>query len=236
MATQYEFNRVRPPKMKDFNGDIYSVPNESLREIIGSKEWTTKTAVDKRGIRLKGEVMETRFKLTRVMFWSLLVHPEHFAEPITRKVTIISGVSEIEQHTMERGLEAKAGASGFGLSAEVKASLKITDKTTHEWHTERKEESEQAFEAGCTYCSWVLTDALILDKAVQRMYCGKPSPIDPRLITSHCEFNCILSTYQDKWEETEARELTLEELELQAVPQEAAPSVIALPTGKLASY
>ena len=236
MAATYQFNRVRPPKMKDFDGDIYSVPNESLREFIGTKEWMTTSAISSRGLSIKGEVMETRFRLTRVLFWSLLVHPEHFAEPITRKITIISGVSEIEQHTMERGLEAKAGASGFGLSAEVKASLKITDQTTREWHTERKEESEQAFEAGCTYCSWVLTDALILDKAVQRMYSGKPSPVDPRLITSHCEFNCILSTYQDKWEETETRELTLEELELQVAPQAAAPGVIALPTGKLTSY
>lgn len=236
MAATYEFNRVRPPKMKDFDGDIYGVPNDALREIVGWKEWKTTSPLRGGVVYLKGEVLETRFKLTRVLFWSLLVHPEHFAESITRKITIISGVSEIEQHTMERGLESKAGASGFGLSAEVKATLKITDQTTREWHSERKEESEQAFEAGCTYCSWVLTDALILDKAVQRMYLDKPSPVDPRIVTSHFEFNCILSTYQDKWKETVARALTMEELVRYAAPHAAAPSTITLPSGRLVSH
>ena len=235
MANVYKFNRVHPPLMKDYSGDVYSVPSESLRETIGPATWTTQKPDNSPGLfRLKGQVLESTFELTRNIYWAMSVPPEHFAEDITKTVTVISGVSEIQKHTMERDLEVSASASGFGLSASVKASLKITDETTHEWHKEQKEEREQTFKAGYTYCTWILVDQLILKKTTESKLGGKPVPWKHPIVVTNNELVCVLGTYQDKWEDVASSKVVAEDFKLQAELVEPAGTVITLPTGKLA--
>lgn len=236
MINVYKFNRVHPPLMKDYSGDVYRVPNELLRETIGTAKWTTRKPDNTRGFRLKGQMLESQFELTRNIYWTMFIPPEHFAEDITQTVTVISGVSEIQKHTMERGLEVSASASGFGLSASVKATLKITDATTHEWHKEQREEREQTFKAGYTYCTWLLSDQLILKKKTQRKIGDKPLPkskLWPPIADTNIEISCILGTYQDKWEDTESRVVLAEDFKLQAAQEEPEITAITLPTGKL---
>jgi len=220
--------------MKDCSGDLYSVPNELLRQTIATAQWITRKADNSRGLRLKGQELESQFELTRNIYWSLFIPPEHFAEDITKTVTVISGVSEIKKHTMERDLEVSASAKGFGLSATVKATLKITDETTHEWHKEEKEEREQLFKAGYTYCTWLLIDELILKKTTQSKIGNRPAPTNPRIVVTNSEISCILGTYQDKWEDPDSREVLSEELNLQGAEEELENIEISLPTGKLA--
>jgi hypothetical protein len=233
MEHVYAFNRVHPPLMKDYNGDVYSVPNALLRQTLGTAKWATeKPDTNTRVIRIKGQVIESQFDLTRNIYWTLFIPPEHFAEDIIKTVTIISGVSEIQKHTMERDLEVSASTSGFGLSASVKATLKITDETTREWHKEQKDEREQTFKAGYTYCTWMLVDELILKKTTQVKLGGRPIPRVPTIVTNS-EFSCILGTYQDKWKDTESMVIGAEELQLQAAQKESEIRVITLPSGKL---
>jgi hypothetical protein len=233
MTSVYVFSRVHPPLMKDYGGDIYSVPNEQLQNLIGTAKWTTEKPDNCSPVHVKGQVLETQFELTRNVYWSLLLPPEHFSEDITMTVTVISGASEVKKHSMERGLEASAGASGFGLSTSVKATLKITDETTREWHSERKEQREQLFKAGYTYCTWILTDELLLKKTTQSKLAGKPSPINPRIVVSNSDFSCVLGTYQDKWLDTESREISAEEMKLLAAAAPPMSVVVTLPSGKL---
>ena len=234
MVNVYKFNRVHPPLMKNYGGDVYSVPNEFLRETLGTAKWITNKPDNCRGLRLKGQVLETQFELTRNIYWTMFIPPEHFAEDITKTVTIISGVSEIQKHTMERDLEMSASASGFGLNSSVKATLKITDETTREWHKEQREEREQTFKAGHTYCTWMLVDELILKKTTQSKVRGKPVPWNPRITVTNSEFSCILGTYQDKWEDTESKEVSAEDFKLLSAQKEPESAIITLPTGKLA--
>lgn len=232
MSSDYKFSRVEPPRMKDYAGDIYSVPNEQLRVIVGAASWTTEKP--DRSVPIKGLVIETQFELTRYQYWSLLSPPEHFTEDTTMKVTTISGASEIQKHTMEKNLEVSSGASGFGLSASVKASLKVTDETTREWHSEKRVEREQPFKADTTYCTWMLIDELRLKKTTQSKLAGKPSPFNPRIIVSNAEFSCALSTYQDKWPDSEKQEVSmLKGAELDAAAAATESIVVTLPSGKL---
>lgn len=233
MEHVYAFNRVHPPLMKDYNGDVYSVPNALLRQTMGTAKWSTeKPDNNSRAVHVKGLLIESQFELTRNIYWTMFNPPEHFAEDIIKTVTIISGVSEIQKHTMERDLEVSASASGFGLSTSVKATLKITDETTREWHKEQKDEREQTFKAGYTYCTWMLVDELILKKTTQVKLRGRSVPRVPTIVTNS-EFSCILGTYQDKWQDTESIEVGTEELQLQASQKVSETRVITLPSGKL---
>lgn len=229
----YQFNRVHPPLMKNYSGDVYSVPSELLRETIGTAQWTTTKPDNSGPIHLKGQVLETQFQLTRNIYWTMFFPLERFAEDITKTVTIISGVSEIQKHTMERDLEVSASASGFGLSASVKAALKITDETTREWHKEQREERQQTFKGGSTYCTWMLVDEFIIKKTTQSKVGDRPSPFNPRIIVTDSEISCVLGTYQDKWEDTASTEASAADLKLQAMRETAENIVITLPSGKL---
>ncbi len=227
MVKPYKFNRVHPPLMEDCGGDIYGLPAERLRNMIGTAAWTE----DKDIVKMLELMQTTEFKLTRYIYWTLFIPPALFAEDITKKVTIISGVSESQKHSIESGLEAEAGASGFGLTTKVKASLKITDETTHEWHTEQKEEKEQTFKAGYRYCTWVLADELILKKTTQMRM---PKLTAPRVVFPPAVATCILLTYQDKWKDPRSREGLAKVLTLQAARGKHKGTPITLPTGKLA--
>lgn len=229
MVKPYKFNRVHPPLMEDCGGDIYGVPPERLRNMIGTAPWTEDKHIMRRNPEL---VQTTEFKLTRYIYWTLFIPPALFAEDITKKVTIISGVSESQKHNIESGLEAEAGASGFGLTTKVKASLKITNETTHEWHTEQKEEREQTFKAGYRYCTWVLADELILKKTTQWRMPHKYTW--PRVVFPPTVATCILLTYQDKWKDPRSREGLAKVLILQAARGKHKGTPITLPTGKLA--
>jgi len=208
--------------MKDYNGDVYSVPNTSLEETIGEVELPTKRLE----IGPKGRpffVIETKIELTRKMYWDMLTRPDHFEEDITKTLTLVSGVSEVQKQVIERDLEIEAGASGFGLSASVKASLKITNEMTREWHKEQTEQREQTFKAGYTYCTWVLNDELSLEKqtrGIQR-FGNKEKLIPPKKGHRNPEtttniVTCRLATYQDKWRDTASAEILNRVLKLQA--------------------
>lgn len=200
----YKFDPVHPPLMKDYNGDVFQIAEGLLKEVIGTAKWATSN--DQPIGLIKGIIRrEADFLLTRARHWVLTGMPEHYAEDLKRKITIVTGYSETQRHSLERSLETKAGASGFGLSAEVKASLKMTDETIKQWHKEKTVENEHVFRAGHTYCTWNLVETFLLHKtAVTKMIIGgKVTKSSPPVVTVD-RFDVMLSVYEDKWKDPEA--------------------------------
>jgi hypothetical protein len=157
MAT-YKFNRVYPPLLRDIR-DIYSVPADDLVEKVGTAKWTKTTNFD--GILLHGDVS---FDLKRNRHWSIQQPPMHYATESQHEITVTKGYSKTTRVLIERALEISAGAPGFGLSAEARASLHITNETIEEWRLETVTTEQRTFKANSTYVTWSLVDSLILDK------------------------------------------------------------------------
>jgi hypothetical protein len=174
---KYVFSTTLPPLLKDFGGDILSVPRDELKSLLGTSNYTVvgrteyaPDAVDEfwRGLTARQQC-RTTFSLRHFREWRLTANPAHYAAPVGYKIEIKKGYSVTDKTTFERTV---GGSVGLGIAQSifpegVKAELKWTEEVTKEWHEEVTVTTDRAYEADTTYCTWELFDVLALTKRVE---------------------------------------------------------------------
>jgi len=198
--------------LKDFAGDILSIPGADLQETIGTTSWDTQIEINRSGRVIAFDEVASHFVLTRYQRWIISTPPVHYPDPETYDITIVTGYDVSQRHQIEDSLSLSitAGSAANGLSATAKADLKITDTTTETWHEQSSFAQHQKFDADTTYVFWSLMDCLHLVKTsvVTHTYSTNriPDGTDPPLTTENY-FNCVLSIYGDKLSDVHTQNL-----------------------------
>jgi hypothetical protein len=170
------------------------MPEPAISQVIGTATWTK---VDRQP-RFPREtpdyiINSSVFTLTRVVHWAISTSPAYYTVDTPTKVTVVTGYSRAQQVAFTQSLGASAGASGFGLSASVKAALSITDTTTQQWHEETTVEIDKIYKGGFTYVTWNLIDSLHLIKNEQ--FSGRCCATTH--VQAETTLDILQSTYED---------------------------------------
>jgi hypothetical protein len=169
----YKFSPDLPPLMKD--GSIFNLDPETLKgPLIGeAKPETTITTFDSQHDHYQ---WRKTYDIKHYQQWSLMMPVHHYASTQAVQVVETTGYDVTEKAAMESNLSATAGGSGFGLSAEVTASLKLSEETTKTWTASTATTTSMTFEALTTYAFWVLHDVIEARVVTQTNYEYKGDP------------------------------------------------------------
>jgi hypothetical protein len=135
----------------------------------------------------------TTYNVTRKKVWVLSDVPHHYAQDRKTKVTSTTGYSTTKKTHFEETFEAGASGALFGWSADVKASLHLSDEIEQQWRTEQTVETEVTFQAAHWYASWSLVDTLLATKIV--MY--KEPLVGSKTVHANSDFQVVLTVYDD---------------------------------------
>jgi len=105
-----------------------------------------------------------KYVLTRRQKWVLLFGPKYYPDSITITLKEANGITKTESQKMSKALSVTAGASGFGFSAEVSASLNIEDSTTEEYMEYTESTITKPAEGGNYYADWGIVDTYELTR------------------------------------------------------------------------
>lgn len=206
MTYKYDFTESYPPRMKDIKGPPTEIPPSDLMKQIGIATWTRTDVlygvpdfdVDISGFRRKPITQTTRYNVKRTKVWALSDAPHHYAQNITKKITVVEGYSRTEKVTFARTLDVDVTGKVFGFGTDIKTSLQLTDETEQQWKEERTEETETTFEAEHWYASWTLLDILEGTKHITYDW-GLPP------INAEASFRVIISLYDDSVKDSDIR-------------------------------
>jgi hypothetical protein len=179
---KYEFTEANPPLMKATKGPPTEIPASDLVKLIGTATWTKEEVIhgvsafndETTGMRPKPLTKTTTYNVTRTKAWALADAPHHYAQDVTRKVTVVEGYSKSEKVTFAKTVDGSIGGKLFGFDALVKETLQLTDETEEQRKEETTEETETTFKAGHWYASWTLLDILDAKKHIHYDWGGVP--------------------------------------------------------------
>jgi hypothetical protein len=186
-SAEYRFTPQNPPLLKNYGTRVLQIPAEALQSMKGPAQWTKLQdyRLDWGGNEVPGQSAQydgprdktkepdevklvrrivTEFNLSRKMQWRMDGNLRTLAVDEKLTDTRRKGYDKTQKQTFSQALEVNAGASGFGLSIDVKKTLGLTDETTDHWSEEHTETKERTWLGGFTYLSWSLVDILILEK------------------------------------------------------------------------
>lgn len=195
----YTFDRTLPPLLA--NGlDVLSIPEGNLLQVIGEARWNEIWNSDEVGRTTGWIQVESSKYARRRLEWVRSASITHYVEDVTRKVTQKTGYNVSRRHAVESMISAKIGTGQTSpTSAEVSASLKITDEISQHWSEETVTESTQVFKAGHSYISWSLVDVIEAESTEIVYFAGpggRKAMKSPQIKRE--EVRCILTVYHDK--------------------------------------
>lgn len=203
----YVFTRVFPPPLQAYP-DPSSLPVALVREEVGQASWNEYFEVDISTRVIQTKHVSNNYVATRSVRWVVVWGPAHYALDSTTTIVQKTGYEQKQTDTFEQSLNIElSGKYGVtpltGLSASVKAGLKITSMTSQEWHTETTVTNTRTYKAGNTYITWNLMDTVFVTKTSNVSYSyGAPEvrtiyAVDAPLTTNH-QFDCALKYFEDK--------------------------------------
>jgi len=155
----YIFSTTKPPLLRDYPA-ILSVPPASLKgPVFTSTEQPNSPIVDNCSQRDHWQTYNS-FVISRYQIWRLNSPPYHVASDGFHSHTVTVGYEDSKMTQFQKTISATAGASGFGMSAAVTATLEITNQDTQTWTTSTTDTVELGCKAGNTYVSWTLYEHL----------------------------------------------------------------------------
>lgn len=200
----YEFTPANPPLFKKghHEGDVFSIEAHRLEKTVGvakwmeSKEWHDSG----RGFRAPSTLTEYHYIATRKWRWSVEPPVVHYTNDVTEAITIVTGYSLRQKQSIEKNFGLKFGTSGPAsmFSAEVSASLKLTEETERTWKEEVSVKREQTFSKGYTYVNWILRDVILIERLYRvRRLDGRGGWL--RTDNTVEQISCSLTFFPDKF-------------------------------------
>ena len=210
----YVFTRVFPPPLESYP-DPSSLPVALVREEVGQASWSEYLEFDISTRVIQTKHVSNNYVATRAVRWVVVLGPAHYALDSTTTIVQRTGYEQKQTDTFEQSLNIElSGKYGVtpltGLSASVKAGLKITSTTSQEWHTETTVTNTRTYKAGNTYITWNLMDTVFVTKTSNVSYSyGAPEVrtiyrVDAPVNTNH-QFDCALKYFEDKASDAAAK-------------------------------
>jgi hypothetical protein len=152
----YVFDALQPPQMKILRGQVFSLPDSALSQVIGTATWTVPN-ISPGGWHYDSHT----YTLTRTLHW--VRSPTgliSYASDTNKAITEVHGYSRTQASSFEQTLGGSAGGSLFGLvSVNVQAALKMTNSDSQTWHDEITTATNRTFKADVSYLLWNLIDS-----------------------------------------------------------------------------
>ena len=165
----YIFSSTKPPLLQDFPA-ILSVPPSALKgETFVSYDQPNSPEIWNNSQSDHWQTYNS-FTISRYQVWRCNSPPFHAASDGSHTHTVTVGYEDTKMTQFEKTISATAGASGFGMTASVTASLKLTTEDTQTWSTSTTDTIQSDYKAGFTYASWTLYEHLEVQTQVWYQY------------------------------------------------------------------
>ncbi|MBI3731549.1 MAG: hypothetical protein HY254_24890 [Burkholderiales bacterium] len=155
----YVFSSTQPPLLRDFPA-ILSVPQASLKSQVYTSNQQPNSPIIYNDSQHDHWQTYNSFTINRYQIWRLNSPPYHVASSGSRTHTVTTGYEDSQMTQFVKTISATAGASGFGMSAEVTGTLQLTSGETQSWSTSTTDSTQSEYDAATTYVSWTLYEHL----------------------------------------------------------------------------